>query len=259
MTNTKKTMKPKSQSSKAPNFKSQVAEVEKIINYTFKKKQTLITALTHRSYANELKRQGFLYNNERLEFLGDAVLEIVISDYLFGKYPDLAEGIMTLVRATVVKTTSIAEETVRLGLGSFLILGHGEEKTGGRQKEYLLANLYESIVGALYVDGGMKKAHEFIEKTLFAKTDKVVTTQEYTDPKTRLQEIAQQHYKLTPTYTIIQESGPAHERIYVAAVLVGEKQLADGSGSSKQKAEEAAAEKALELLDKLIQVPHAQD
>ncbi len=255
MTNTKNPTKQKTTNS----FKTNVAEIEKLIGYTFKKKQTLVTALTHRSYANELKRQGFLYNNERLEFLGDAVLEVVISDYLYRTYPDLPEGIMTLVRATVVKTTSLAEVIVQLGAGNYLILGHGEEKTGGRTKEYLLANLFESIVGAIYIDAGMKKASEFIKKSLFEKTDRVVATQAYTDPKTRLQEIAQQHYKITPTYTIITESGPAHERTYVAAVHIGEKQLADGSGSSKQKAEEAAAEKALELLDKLIQVPNAQD
>jgi ribonuclease-3 len=232
--------------------------VEEIIGHVFKKKSLLTTALTHRSYANELKKQGFQYNNERLEFLGDAILELVVSDYLYRSFPDLPEGIMTLVRATVVKTTSLAEEVATLGLGEYLILGHGEEKTGGRTKEYLLANLYESIVGAIYLDGGMKKATAFIEKTLFAKVVNAVDTKEYTDPKTRLQEIAQQHFKITPTYTIIQESGPAHERTYVAAVHLGEKQLTDGEGTSKQKAEEAAAEKALGLLDKLITDPHAQ-
>lgn len=255
MTNTKKT----TNKSTTNSFKTNIVAVEKLINYNFKKKQTLITALTHRSYANELKRQGFLYNNERLEFLGDAILELVISDYLYRTYPELPEGIMTLVRATVVKTTSLAEVITELGAGNHLILGHGEEKTGGRTKEYLLANLFESLVGAIYIDGGLKKATEFIKVSLFEKTDRVVSTQAYTDPKTRLQEIAQQDYKITPTYTIITESGPAHERTYVAAVHIGEKQLADGSGSSKQKAEEAAAEKALELLDKLIPVPNAQD
>lgn len=237
--------------------KQNIEAVEKIIGYTFKKKQTLITALTHRSYANELRKQGFQYNNERLEFLGDAVLEIVVSDFLFRNYEDLPEGIMTLVRAAVVKTTSLAEEVVTLKLGDYLILGHGEEKTGGRNKEYLLANLYESLVGGIYFDGGMKKAAKFIEDTLFEKIKKTVEKKDYTDSKTRLQEIAQQHYKLTPTYTIIQESGPAHERTYVAAVLIGDKQLSDGSGSSKQKAEEAAAEKALGQLDKLTEDSHA--
>ena len=232
--------------------------VEKILGYTFKKKKTLITALTHRSYANELKKQGFQYNNERLEFLGDAIVELAVSDYLYREFDDIPEGIMTLVRATVVKTTSLAEEVLVLGLGDYLILGHGEEKTGGRNKEYLLANLYESLVGALYIDGGLKRATDFIKRTLFEKLKKAVSTKDYTDAKTRLQEITQQHYKITPTYTIIQESGPAHERTYVAAVHLGDKQLTDGSGSSKQKAEEAAAEKALGLLDKLIEDSHAQ-
>lgn len=243
---------------KARNSKSTTAPVEKIIGYTFKKKQTLITALTHRSYANELKKQGFEYNNERLEFLGDAVVELVVSDYMYRTYPELPEGIMTLVRAAVVKTTSLAEEVVKLGLGDNLILGHGEEKTGGRNKEYLLANLFESIVGAIYVDGGMKPAAKFISTHLVSKIDDAVTHKNYTDAKTRLQEITQQHFKITPTYTIIQESGPAHERTYVAAVQLGEKQLSEGSGSSKQKAEEAAAEKALGLLDKLTEDSHAQ-
>jgi len=233
--------------------------VEKIVGYTFKKKQTLITALTHRSYANELKKRGFQYNNERLEFLGDAVLELVVSDYLFRTYSDIPEGIMTLVRAAAVKTTSLAEEIVTLGLGKYLIMGHGEEKTGGRNKEYLLANLYESLVGAIYFDGGMKKAAAFIEKTLFKKISQAVEKKDYTDAKTRLQELTQQDFKITPTYTIIQESGPAHERTYVAAVHLGEKQLSEGSGPSKQKAEENAAQKALELLDNLTRDSHAQD
>ena len=235
------------------------APAEKIIGYTFKKKQILITALTHRSYANELRKQGLQYNNERLEFLGDAVLELVVSDYLFKTFPDLPEGLMTLVRAAVVKTTSLAEEVVKLGLGEHLIMGHGEEKTGGRNKEYLLANLDESLVGAMYVDGGMKKAAAFIEKTLFAKISTTVEKKNYTDAKTQLQELTQQDYKITPTYTIIQESGPAHERTYVAAVHIGKKKLSDGSGPSKQKAEEDAAQKALELLDNLKRDSHAQD
>lgn len=235
-----------------------VAPVEKIIGYVFKKKQILITALTHRSTANELRKQGFEYNNERLEFLGDAVLELVVSDYLYQKYDSLPEGVMTLVRAAVVKTTSLAEEVSKLNLGEFLILGHGEEKTGGRTKEYLLANLFESIVGAIYLDAGMKKASAFIGTVLFNKIKETIETKNYTDAKTRLQELAQQHYKITPTYTIITESGPAHERTYVAAVQIGEKQLSEGSGSSKQKAEEEAANKALELLDKLTKDSHVE-
>lgn len=234
--------------------------IEKVIGYTFKRKQTLTNALTHRSYSNELRKQGKVqYNNERIEFLGDAVLELVVSDYLYRTYPDHQEGVMTLARAAVVKTTSLAEEVVKLGLGEFLIMGHGEEKTGGRNKEYLLANLYESLVGAIYFDGGMKKASAFIEMTLFEKIQKAVEQKDYTDSKTRLQEITQQDYKITPTYTIIQESGPAHERIYVAAVHIGDKKLSEGSGSSKQKAEESAAEKALGLLDNLKRESHAQN
>ncbi|WKZ24082.1 MAG: ribonuclease III [Candidatus Dojkabacteria bacterium] len=237
---------------------SNLQEVETLIGYTFKKKQTLTTALTHRSYANELKKQGFLYNNERLEFLGDAVLELVVSEYMFATYPDLPEGIMTLVRAAVVRTSSLAEIMGTLHMGKYLIMGHGEEKTGGRTKEYLLANLYESLVGAIYLDGKMKHAKAFIEKTLFAKIDEAVKQKNYVDSKTRLQELTQQLYKITPTYTIIQESGPAHERTYVAAVLLGDKKLSEGTGLSKQKAEEAAASKALELLDNLTTESHAQ-
>lgn len=236
-----------------------ITAVEKKIGYTFKKKQYLMEALTHRSYSNELRKKGLAYNNERMEFLGDAVLELIVSDYLFRTYPELPEGIMTLVRSNVVKTTSLSLEVARLELGNHLFLGHGEEKTGGRNKEYLLANLFESIIGAIYLDGGIKHATAFVKKNLFNKIEETVNAKDYVDPKTKLQEIAQQHFKITPVYTIIHESGPAHERTYVAAVHIGDKELSNGEGSSKQKAEESAAVKALELLANLIQESHAQD
>jgi len=233
--------------------------VEDTVGYTFSKKHILVRALTHRSYSNKLKKQGYNYSNERLEFLGDAVLELVVSEYLFNTYKDITEGIMTLVRSTVVKTTSLAEEIAKLDLGKALILGHGEEKTGGREKQYLLANLYEAITGAIYMDGGIKPAKTFIKSTLFSKIDEVVKSEDYIDPKTKFQELAQEVFKITPTYTIIHESGPAHERIYTAVVQIEDRELAEGSGPSKQKAEEGAAQKALELLDKLKKESHAQD
>lgn len=229
-----------------------VEKAEKILNYSFKDKSLLILALTHRSYANQLKKQGDLYNNERIEFLGDAVLELVISDYLYKNYPHFAEGILTLVRSTIVRTTSLSASLEKLGLQECIIMGKGEEKTGGRTKPYIMANVFESITGALYLDGGLDKAADFIFKNLKEYADYVVEHKKYVDPKTQLQEITQNHFKKTPLYTIIHESGPAHEKNYVASVSIDKKKLAEGSGTSKQRAEEVAAEKALETIDKLI-------
>jgi ribonuclease-3 len=242
-----------------PEHKLYFDKAEKILNYTFKNREYLQLALTHRSYTNQLKKQGDIYNNERIEFLGDAVLELVISDYLYRNYPDFSEGILTLVRSTIVRTTSLSKAVEEISLGECIIMGKGEEKTGGRTKPYILANIFESIVGALFLDGGIEVASDFIFRTLKAHADHVIEHKQYVDPKTQLQEITQNHFKKTPNYTIIHESGPAHEKNYVAAVLVDKKKLAEGTGSSKQRAEEDAAEKALEIIDNLIKSSDAEN
>lgn len=236
---------------------TKISSVEKLLSYTFKKKDLILLALTHRSYTNQLKKQGENYNNERIEFLGDAVLELVVSEYLYKEYPDFPEGILTLVRSTVVRTSSLSTALEKIGVQDSIIMGKGEEKSGGKNKPYILANTYEAIVGAIYLDGGYKAASKFIFDTLKEYIHHVVDNKKFMDPKTQLQEIVQSHFKITPFYTIIHESGPAHEKEYIAAVHVGEKKLSEGKGSSKQKAEETAAEKALEILDKLINKTNA--
>lgn len=239
--------------------KEAIAAVEKIIQYEFKNKSFLILALTHRSYTNQLKKTGEQYHNERIEFLGDAVLELIVSEFLYKTYPDFAEGILTLVRSTVVRTTSLSAIIEELGLQEHIFMGKGEEKTGGRGKQYILANIFESIIGAIYLDGGTKHAATFIMSHLEKRIATVVENKSYIDPKTQLQEYTQSHFKKTPIYTIIHESGPAHNKKYVAAVLLEARKLAEGSGTSKQRAEEEAATAALEVIDNLSEKDNVKD
>jgi len=226
--------------------------VYSILGYTFKKHELIKMALTHRSFTNELKKQGTPYSNERVEFLGDAVLELVVSDYLYRNYPDLPEGVLTLIRSATVRTETLSKIVLKLGLQKHIIMGIGEDKSGGRKKYYILANVFEAIVGAMYIDSGIKNAKEFILRELLPEINEIVESKSYLDAKTNLQEIVQEHFKLTPTYIIIAESGPPHNRIYTSTVMVGEHKVASGTGSSKQKAEEAAATEALKSIDKLV-------
>lgn len=235
-------------------------KVYELLGYTFRSPKYLLIALTHRSYINVLKKEkGYYYTNERLEFLGDAVLELIISEYLFKTYPKLSEGVLTLIRAAVVRTESLAEVMRKIGIGPYIFLGKGERKTGGEDKPYILANVFEAMVGAIYLDGGYRNAKEVVLRWLKPRIKKVVASKSYIDPKTRLQEVTQKHFKSTPVYEIISEEGKAHERIYTAVVKIDGKILGKGSGSSKQRAHEEAAQEALEKLDKIIVKGNVKD
>lgn len=219
---------------------------EKRIGFVFQDKELLKTAFTHRSYVNE-NRATVKAHNERLEFLGDAVLELVITDFLFHKYPDRPEGELTAFRAALVNTQSISDAAVTLNMNEYLLLSRGEAKDTGRARQYILANAFEALIGALYLDRGYEAAHAFIEATLFEKIEKIVSERTWQDAKSYFQEKAQETHSKTPAYELVAEVGPDHDKKFVSAVLIGDERVAEGEGRSKQEAEQAAARKALEI------------
>lgn len=226
---------------------SRIKEFENIIAYKFKDKGLISTALTHSSYANEHKRLS-LPHNERMEFLGDAVLELVSSDILFRKYPDMPEGKLTRLRASLVCEPTLALDAKDISLGKYLLLGKGEEATGGRGRDSVTSDALEAVIGAIYLDGGIDRAYEFIEK--FVMND-IENKKLFRDSKTHLQEIidaAGQSDVLS--YEIINEQGPDHNKIYEANVLLNQKVIGNGSGRTKKAAEQQAAYNALKTLDK---------
>lgn len=222
-------------------------KIENILGVPLTDVELYKTAFTHRSYLNEHEE----YNNpsnERLEFLGDAVLQLLSSDYLYLKYPNSPEGELTNFRSSIVCTSSLAEDAKRLGYGDFLLLSNGEEATGGRDREYILANTFEAVLGALFMDKGIKVCREFVKKELFYKVDNIVDNKLYKDAKSRFQEKAQEITGLTPNYEVLDSWGPDHEKTFKIGVYLGEEQYGEGEGRSKQKAEQKAAENALEKL-----------
>lgn len=205
-------------------------------------------AFTHRSYLNE-SGEEFNESNERLEYLGDAVLELAVSEFLFSKYPDKPEGELTSLRAALVKTTTLAEVASVLELGNQLMMSRGEEQTGGRTNKSLLANTFEAIIGAIYLDSGFDTVVEFLKTHLFVRIDDIVKNNLHRDYKSTFQERVQSDSHPTPTYTVITESGPDHDKTFEVALFVGTTQIAQGSGKSKQAAQQQAARKGLEKLD----------
>lgn len=214
------------------------------ISHTFSNPALLETAFTHRSYLNENRAPG-REHNERLEFLGDAVLELVVTDYLYKKYPNKPEGELTAVRAALVNTVSISDAATRLGMNDYLLLSRGEAKDTGRARGIILANAFEAVIGALYLDAGYAVAEQFIAEQLFHKTDEVVAKRLWQDAKSRFQEIAQEKVGLTPSYQLMHHTGPDHARTFTVGAFIGQERIAVGEGKSKQEAEQQAAEKAL--------------
>jgi ribonuclease-3 len=214
---------------------------------TFHNQDLLITALTHRSALNEHLSTS-KESNERLEYLGDAVLELATTIFLFERFPNEPEGILTAYRSALVKTTTLAEVAKELGLGEKLYMSKGEEAGGGRHNEGLLANVVEATIGALYLDQGFDQVVKFLTEHLFPKFDEIYQHKAYKDPKSDLQEKVQAQGKNTPSYEVLSEQGPDHDKIFTVAVFIDGNQLAQGTGKSKQAAQQAAAEKALELI-----------
>jgi ribonuclease-3 len=214
------------------------------LNIQFKDLSILETALTHRSYLNEHKDTG--ESNERLEFLGDAVLELVVSFFLFQKYLQKSEGVLTSLRSKIVQTKTLAKISRKLGLSQVLRLSRGEKESGGAENEGILADVFEALVGAIFVDQGIEKATVFIHEHLLKNLKIIITSEEVIDYKSHYQELVQAQNLPTPTYKIISQSGPDHNRIFVAAVYVAGKKMAQGEGKSKQLAQQQAAKAALE-------------
>lgn len=217
---------------------------EKSIGVTFKDKKILTIAFTHRSYLNENPNTG-LEHNERLEFLGDAVLELIVTDFLYSKYKDEPEGMLTSYRAALVNATIIAEIALSLGMNDFLLLSKGEAKDTGKARQYILANTFEALLGAIYLDQGYETAEKFVKTYLLPRVDEIVSKKLWRDSKSLVQEMAQEHVGVTPSYKVIQESGPDHDKHFVIGIFFGTEQIAEGKGKSKQEGEQQAAEAAL--------------
>lgn len=214
------------------------------LNLSFNTLDFLIEALTHRSYLNE-HREYTGRHNERLEFLGDAVLELAVTDFLFKKFPALAEGDLTAYRASLVNTVSLAQSAQALGINEFLLLSKGEAKDTGRARDVILADAFEAIIGAVYLDSGYEAAEAFIAKNLYGKLDEVIAKRSYQDAKSRFQETAQEKRGTTPAYETLSEIGPDHDKRFTVGVFIGALEIARGVGQSKQEAEQAAAEAGL--------------
>ncbi len=220
--------------------------LEQTINVVFQNKELLRQSMVHRSYLNE-NPSFSLGQNERLEFLGDAVLELVVTEHLFAKYPQSTEGEMTNFRASLVNAKQLSEVAQELKLEDFLYLSRGEAKdANSKARQYILANAFEAVIGAIYLDQGMEPAKKFIEDWILTKVDYIVQNKLYMDPKSRFQELAQEKTGITPTYKVHKEEGPDHAKIFSIGVYLGDEFVAEGAGSSKQEAQIVAAQKALE-------------
>ncbi len=223
---------------------SDIASYTARLGLTFHNKALIQEALTHRSYLNENKTAG--NHNERLEFLGDAVLELATTNFLFKKFPSKPEGDLTAFRAALVNTYSLADTAELLGMNDMLLLSKGEARDTGRARQIILANAFEAVLGALYLDQGYDAVEEFLMKNLYPKIDDIIAKRAYQDAKSQFQETAQEKRSTTPTYKTLEESGPDHDRVFTVGVFLGSEEIARGDGKSKQEAEQAAAQAAID-------------
>jgi ribonuclease-3 len=222
---------------------------EKAFGIKFKNPDLLKEALTHRSYLNE--SPGWVArNNERLEYLGDAVLELIVTEFLFGKFPNEQEGRLTSLRAALVNYVMLARVAKEISLAENILLSRGEAKDTGRSREVIAANAFEALVGAIYLDRGLATAEKFVKKAVLVHLDEVLEKRLYRDPKSELQEIIQEKLKITPTYRVLSETGPDHLKNFSIGVYFKNEKFEEGTGSSKQEAESRAALAALKKLAK---------
>lgn len=216
------------------------------LNLTPKNLHLIENAFVHRSYLNE--SNDFKESNERLEYLGDAVLELITSDYLFKSYPDYQEGMLTNIRAALVRTESLAEVAANLNFPKIILMSKGEAATGGTTNKSILADAFEAFLGAIYLDLGLSSIEEILKTQLFPKAAKVISSGLYKDNKSFLQEVSQARFKATPLYNLISETGPDHDKEFVMQVVINNQPYSTGTGKSKQSAQEDAAKNTLEQI-----------
>jgi len=226
----------------------QFSDFEKSTKIVFKDKNLLKQAFIHRSYINENPGSN-LSHNERLEFLGDAELELIVTDFLYKKYTNYTEGELTAVRSALVNAIIISEVAQKVGMNDYLLLSKGEAKDNGKARQYILANTYEAYVGAVYLDQGYDVAKKFITVSLLPHTEEIVSKKLWRDAKSLVQEKAQEFVGVTPFYKVLHESGPDHDKHFTVGILFGTDLIAEGRGKSKQEAEQKAAEAALKIRD----------
>lgn len=224
-------------------------EFESVISYSFHNLKLLIQALTHSSYANENNMKK-IDNNERLEFLGDAVLEVVVSEFLFRNHSNQLEGELTKQRAGIVCEQTLADVAIEIRLGEYLLLGKGEDASGGRLRSSVLSDSYEALIGAIFLDGGIEVAREFISRTLLVDVEDKTR---FIDSKTNLQEFIQQVSDIPVEYKVISETGPDHDKCFTVHVIHDGKIIGEGSGKSKKHAEQKAALHALAVIDEILE------
>jgi ribonuclease-3 len=224
-------------------IKKYIAFAQEVLGLEFNEIEKLMTAFTHRSYVNEHKK-SVSEHNERLEFLGDAVLELVVTDYLYRQYQE-PEGVLTNWRSALVRTESIGAAAQKLGFEPMLRLSKGEKRGSERARMQILANAYEAVIGAIYLDQGYEAARVFIDTTLLSTFSGILESGSWLDPKSRYQEVVQSDEGFTPQYRVLSEEGPDHDKIFTVGVFVNDELRAQGSGPSKQTAQVTAAEKAL--------------
>ena len=222
------------------------SQFESKINISFANRALLKQAFTHRSYLNE-NRGGVPEHNERLEFLGDAVLELIVTEYLFNQYPDKPEGELTAYRSALVNANTLGDVAETLGVNEFLLLSKGEAKDRGRARSYILANTIEAIIGALFLDQGYSFAEKFVTEHILSLTADIITKGSFIDSKSRFQELAQERTGVTPAYKTIKQEGPDHNKLFTVGLYIGAEVVVEGTGKSKQEAEQDAAQKALKL------------
>jgi len=228
------------------NGQKDISGLENKIGFSFKDKRNLYQALTHRSYLNENPSHPYEHN-ERLEFLGDAVLELVVTEYLYTHYHN-PEGELTSWRAALVNANILGEIADQLGVSDYLLLSRGEQKDSGRARHYILANAFESIVGAMYIDSGINPIKTFIGEKLLNRLPEIINQKLYKDPKSSFQEAAQEHRGITPSYKVIDEWGPDHSKYFKMGVYLDDELVGAGEGASKQDAQQEAARQAMKKL-----------
>lgn len=247
--NTKKTQKDKPETDSKRFRYRQLSSLQGIIQVKFKDKGLLNRSLIHRSYVNETSAAK-IKDNERLEYLGDSVLGLIVNEYLFKRFEDYPEGDLAKIKSAVVSEATLAKVARDMELGKFLLMGKGEELSGGRDRASILANSFEALIGAVYLDSGLKECRRFVLTLLKRDIERIDRMTYLRDPKTTLQEYVQKRYKERPVYEVVEELGPDHKKEFIVRLIINGSEAARGAGSSKRKAEMLAAEEVLKRIEK---------